>query len=109
MICKIEARNYRIFTNIEQELLPFQILIGPNASGKSTLFDVVAFLSDFLRFRSANKAMRQRTDHFKNLTFQQKGGEIVLALELRLPDIICQKSGWTATQIRYEVTFGETS
>jgi predicted ATPase len=28
---------------------PFQVLIGPNASGKSTFLDVVAFLADILQ------------------------------------------------------------
>ena len=44
MITLIEALNYRSLKYISQPLGPFHVLIGPNASGKSTFLDVVAFL-----------------------------------------------------------------
>ena len=44
MIKRIEALNYRALKHISQTLKPFQILVGPNASGKSTFLDVVALL-----------------------------------------------------------------
>jgi len=42
MIRRIEALNYRSLRYVSQALCPFQLLIGPNASGKSTFLDVVA-------------------------------------------------------------------
>ncbi len=49
MLQRIEALNYRSLRYVSQELRPFQVLVGPNASGKSTFLDVVALLSDFVR------------------------------------------------------------
>ncbi len=43
MITKVEARSYRCLQNVSQELHPFEILIGPNASGKSSFLDVDPF------------------------------------------------------------------
>ena len=41
MITSIEALNYQCLRYVKRDLEPFQILIGPNASGKST-FDAFA-------------------------------------------------------------------
>ena len=49
MLAQIEALSYRCLRYVRQSLYPFQVLIGPNASGKSTFLDVVAFLADVLR------------------------------------------------------------
>jgi predicted ATPase len=43
MFTRIEAENYRCLRKFAVELGPYQVLAGPNASGKSTLFDVVNF------------------------------------------------------------------
>ena len=44
MITRIEALNYRCLRYIRQDLGPFHVLVGPNASGKTTFLDVVGFL-----------------------------------------------------------------
>lgn len=44
----LEALNYKCLRYIRQELHTFQILVGPNASGKSTFLDVLVFLKDIL-------------------------------------------------------------
>src|SRR3989304_8320543 len=49
MMVQIEPLNYRSLHHVSQALAPFQILVGPNASGKSTFLDVVAFLADVVR------------------------------------------------------------
>ncbi|MFN4258579.1 MAG: hypothetical protein ACK4RK_04730 [Gemmataceae bacterium] len=38
MLTLIEALNYRCLRYVHQPLGPFHILVGPNASGKTTLF-----------------------------------------------------------------------
>ena len=40
MIRRIQALNFRCLRYVDVELDRFHILVGPNASGKSTLFDV---------------------------------------------------------------------
>jgi predicted ATPase len=48
MISLIEALNFRCLRYIRQPLGPFHILVGPNASGKTTFLDVVAFLGQLV-------------------------------------------------------------
>ncbi len=48
-ITKVWAKNFRSIEYAELELDPLTVLVGPNASGKSNLLDVVGFLSDAVR------------------------------------------------------------
>ena len=41
MITLIEALNFRCLCYISQPMGPFHVLVGPNASGKTTFLDVV--------------------------------------------------------------------
>ena len=43
MISLIEALNFRCLHYVSQPVKPFNVLVGPNASGKTTFLDVVAF------------------------------------------------------------------
>ena len=47
-VIRIQALRYRSLRYVSQELGPFQVLVGPNASGKSNFLDVVAFLGDLV-------------------------------------------------------------
>lgn len=49
MISLIEALNYRSLRYGRQTLSPFQILIGPNGSGKTTFIDVPSFLAHLVQ------------------------------------------------------------
>ena len=42
------ALNYRCLRYVSRPLQPFHVLVGPNASGKTTFLDVVGFLQDLL-------------------------------------------------------------
>ena len=70
MIRRIEALNYRSLRYVSQEIRPFQILVGPNATGKSTFLDVPALLSDFLR-DGQTKPTRPK-ELLETLTVRQK-------------------------------------
>lgn len=48
MILQLEAYNYRCLRAVRQPLGRFHVLIGRNASGKSTFLDVLGFLQDAL-------------------------------------------------------------
>ena len=48
-VIRIQALRYRSLRYVSQRLGPFQVLVGPNASGKSNFLDVVAFLGDLVR------------------------------------------------------------
>ncbi len=49
MIKKLKIKNYKSLKNVELELDKFNVLIGPNASGKSNLLDCLAFISEIAK------------------------------------------------------------
>lgn len=56
----IEIKNYRVFHNTKMDSLSrLVVLIGANGTGKSTLFDVFAFLKDALQM-NVGKAVAKR-------------------------------------------------
>jgi predicted ATPase len=84
MIRLIEALNYRCLRYISQPLEDFQILIGPNASGKTTFLDVVGFLSDLLS-KGLDHAITERATDIHDLFFFRQGECFELAVELQVP------------------------
>ncbi len=48
-ITKVWAKNFRSIEYAELELDPLTVLVGPNASGKSNLLDVLGFIADIAR------------------------------------------------------------
>lgn len=60
MIKKLKAKNYKSLKGVQIELRKFNVLIGPNASGKSNLLDSLAFLSDTIQGDIREKAINPR-------------------------------------------------
>ena len=106
MITLIEALNYRSLKYIRQPLGPFHVLIGPNASGKSTFLDVVAFLGRLVS-DGVEAAVTERTENFVDLLWKREGTRFELAIEAALPAEVVAKLGKTKFDtIRYEVAVG---
>lgn len=63
MLTLIEALNFRCLRYIKQPLSPFHVLVGPNASGKTTFLDVVAFLGQLVS-SGPEVAVEERTSNF---------------------------------------------
>ncbi len=109
MITRIEAKNFRCLKYIEQPLDSFLVLIGANASGKTTFLDVVSFIADIVRL-GIDEAIYLRTSNYNELTFSSRGGNIELAIEVKLPESISQKVAQTEFDlIRYEISIGLTN
>ena len=86
MIRAIRIRNYKgIKRSPWIELGPFHVLVGPNASGKSTFLDAIEFVKTCL-IRSPIEAVEERAD-FRDLTFLRQGGPIELEIRLQLPEL----------------------
>lgn len=87
MIRRIEARNYRCLRHVEVELDRFQLAVGPNASGKSTLFDAVSFLGDVIG-RGLQQAVSKRTQNLQDLVWSRPSRNLrfELAVELDVPE-----------------------
>ena len=84
MIHLIEAINYRCLRNMCQPLKSFLVLVGPNASGKTTFLDVVAFLGQLVS-EGVEPAINERTQNFLDLVWQRSGDRFELAVELEIP------------------------
>ena len=87
MIRRIQALNYRCLRHVDVSLDRFHVLVGPNASGKSTLFDVVAFLGDMIR-DGLRAAIDNRTRNFQDLAWGRPGVDpgFEPAVELTIPE-----------------------
>ncbi len=106
MIRLIECKNYRSLKYISQPLDNFQILVGPNASGKTTFLDVVSFMADIVT-KGVEEAVFSRAPNFSDLTYAGKGGEIELAVEAELPEGILDESlKGKFNGVRYAVKIG---
>ncbi|WP_456439167.1 AAA family ATPase, partial [Caldithrix abyssi] len=46
MITKIDVKNFKSFDHLNIELSNFNVVIGPNASGKSNFVQIFRFLKD---------------------------------------------------------------
>lgn len=106
MITLIEAKNFRCLRYIRQPLGPFHVLVGPNASGKTTFLDVVAFLGQMVS-EGLEKAARERTQNFQDLLFGRTGDCFELAIEASIPED--RRNLLRDTEfdtVRYEVSFG---
>jgi predicted ATPase len=85
VITLIEAKNYRCLNYIRQHLAPFHVLVGPNASGKTTFLDVVSFLGDLVS-EGPLAAIGKRTKNFQDLLWWGTGEGFELAIEAAIPE-----------------------
>ena len=110
MIRRIQALNFRCLRYVDVELGRFHILVGPNASGKSTLFDVIAFLGDLVS-KGLEAAVESRTSNFQDLVWGRPRDRLgfELALEFDIPDRLRGKlpSEKDYRGFRYEVAVRE--
>lgn len=107
MITKIEALNFRCLRYISQPLNSFHILVGPNASGKTTFLDVISFISQLVS-NGLESAINERTRNFQELVWERSGSQFELAIEARFPENIRTKlsSNRAFDTIRYELMIG---
>ena len=93
MIRRIEALNFRCLRYVDVRFeSSFHILVGPNASGKSTLLDVIGFLGDLIR-DGLDAAVDQRTRNFQDLVWNRpkKNPGFELAVEFDIPEAFACK------------------
>jgi predicted ATPase len=106
MITLIEALNFRCLRYVRQPLGPFHVLVGPNASGKTTFLDIPALLGRLVS-DGLDAAVRDRTQNFEEMVWQRKGRSVELAIEARIPEErrpMLESPAWDT--IRYEVALG---
>lgn len=87
MIRRVQALGYRCLRHADVRLGEFQVLVGPNASGKSTLLDAIVFLRDLVS-DGMEGAVGRRTKNFQDLVWRRPGQDpgFELAIEVRIPE-----------------------
>jgi len=106
MFVLIEALNFRCLRYIRQPLGPLHVLVGPNASGKTTFLDLFGFLSDFVAEGLA-EAIAKRTHNLRDLLWAQAGDRFELAVEAAVPpERVRMLPDPTPGYFRYEVVIG---
>lgn len=106
MITRIEALNYRCLRYVSQPLKPYHVLVGPNASGKTTFLDVLAFLGRLVT-DGVDAAVEERSRNFYDLVWGREGGRFELAVEACLPEQVRKsRDGFVSDLVRYHVVIG---
>ena len=85
MITLVEAKHYRCLQSVRQELGPFQVLVGPNGSGKTVFLDVIAFLGTLVS-EGLETAVDERSENFHDLVWARDGSCFELGIEARIPE-----------------------
>lgn len=98
-LTRLDVRNFRMLQANSVALGRFHVLVGPNASGKTTLLDALQFVADVLRDGVA-AAVRARTPSFLELCFDPTR-PISFAVEMTLSG-----TGGRPRRLRYELQVG---
>jgi predicted ATPase len=111
MITRIEIDGFKTFQDFTLDLLPFQVIVGQNGSGKSNLFDALHLLSRLAEadLRTAFADLRgEATELFTVYPDGRVGNQMRLAVELFVDTKV--KDSWGAEEellyprLRYELT-----
>jgi predicted ATPase len=74
MIRRIAVRGYKSLKDVELKLKPLTVIIGPNATGKSNLFDALHLLKRIVRSRTLAEAFEaHRGDPIEAFSFGAEG------------------------------------
>jgi predicted ATPase len=105
MIRVVEVLNYRCLRYIRMELGGFHVLVGPNASGKTTFLDVISFLSDIVS-KNPFAAVQERSLNYADLIWLglKEGTQFEIAIEM---DISKENDDIYRGRCRYEVSLGK--
>ena len=110
MIRRIQALNFRCLRYVDVDLDgSFHLLVGPNASGKSTLLDVIGFMSDLVS-DGLGAAVERRTRNSRIwLGAARRRPGVELAIEFDIPEVLRSKLAdeYHSGPFRYEVSIQE--
>jgi predicted ATPase len=110
MLTRIEIDGFKTFTGFSLDLQPFTAIVGPNASGKSNLFDALRFLSLLAQgdIRTAMQGLRGEPEElFRRTAHDSVSSEMTFALDVALPrhgiDAFGKAYETPAQRVRYEL------
>lgn len=109
MITRIEIDGFKSFENFELDLRPLTAIVGPNASGKSNLFDALRFISQLSQtdIRSAMQDLRGEPEELFRKTMLGSAERMQFAIEVFLEpkgkDAFGNDFEVKAQRLRYEL------
>lgn len=112
MITRIEIDGFKTFQNFAVDLQPFTAIVGPNASGKSNLFDALRFLSLLAKhdIRQSMQGLRGEPEELFRHTAAGSAEKMSFSLEVLLPrhgtDAFGTSYDVPAQRLRYELQLG---
>jgi len=112
MLTRIEIDGFKTFEKFGLDLAPLTAIVGPNASGKSNLFDALRFLSFLAQsdIRTAMQDLRGEPEELFRKTFDQSSDCMEFAVEVLLSREGVDAFGKTyktpAQRLRYELKLG---
>jgi predicted ATPase len=112
MLTKIEIDGFKTFEKFELDLRPFTAVVGPNASGKSNLFDAMQLLAALVDndIYSAMRGLRGEPEEFFRRTSNGITENMRFAAELFLDSQGIDDFGRSykvpSQRLRYELTLG---
>jgi len=106
MIVRVEALGFRCLRYIKQDVDPFHVLVGPNASGKTTFCDITRFLGSLVS-EGLDAAIEERTENLEDLVWGRHGNQFQLAIEMEIREEhrrLIEKH--ENNRCRYQITVG---
>ena len=110
MLTRIEIDGFKTFERFGLDLGPLQVILGPNASGKSNLFDAIRLLCYIAQtdLRTALLELRgEPVELFRSDTDGKRSTRMTFAVELLLAPSVSDSWGDTVkishSRVRYEV------
>lgn len=110
MLTRIEIDGFKTFEEFAVDLGPMQVILGPNASGKSNLFDAIRLLSNLAQsdLRSSVRGLRgEPVELFRIRADGFRSTSMAFAVELLLAPYVRDSWGETVkishSRVRYEI------
>lgn len=111
MITHVEIDGFKMFRDFQVDLEPLQVIVGPNAAGKSNFFDALLLLSHLADADLRTAFQQLRGDAGELFTLQPdgtRGTRMKFAVELLVDPKIADSWGAVVdlkyTRLRYELT-----
>ncbi len=101
----LQVRNFGCLSDVRADLGSFSVVIGANAAGKTTLFDVIGFTADALQ-GDVSKALLDRARSLEELLWFGEGDRFEFAIEFSIPEGLAT-NGYT--DARYELAVGRAA
>lgn len=109
MLTRIEIDGFKTFSNFALDLRPFTAIVGPNASGKSNLFDALQLLAALTEtdVHTAFRDLRGEPEEFFRRTSHSQSSVMKLAAEMFIESSGTDEFGRSfavpSQRLRYEV------